>query len=324
MPRSANPTPARRLLDAVPPASGAVVMGTGIISVALEVDGDETLSRVLLVLTAIVWVALGLLLAGRVLTERARARLEATSPGALTGVAGTAVLGARVVLLGWDLVGAALLALVVCLWLVLMPRVLAAWNPPTVGVSFMLTVATESIAVLAAVLALRERVEWLALVALASLVLGAVAYVFVLARFDLRQLLTGQGDHWVSGGALAIVTLACGRTADAAQDIPALHGLASGLDVATLAIWAAAVAWLPALLVCELLAPRLGYDVRRWATVFPFGMYAACSHLAGEDNGIGGLVDFSRVWVWIAFAVWIVVTAGLLRRGLELYRRAAA
>lgn len=320
MPRSGNRTPARRLLDAVPPASGAVVMGTGIVSVALEVDGFETLSRVLLALAAIAWVGLGLLLAGRVLADRPRARHEAMSPGALTGVAGTAVIGARVVLLGWDQVGEALLVVVVCLWLLLVPRVLAAWAPPTVGVSFMLTVATESIAVLGAVIAVRERVEWLALAAFAAFALGVVAYVFVLARFDPRQLLVGRGDHWVAGGALAIATLACGRVADAAQDVPALHGLAGGLDVATLAIWAAAAAWLPALLAGEALAPRLGYDVRRWATVFPFGMYAACSLVAGEDNGIGGLVDFSRVWVWIAFAVWFVVAVGLLRRALELYR----
>jgi hypothetical protein len=34
---------------------------------------------------------------------------------------------------------------------------------------------------------------------------------------------------------------------------------------------------IPPLIISEIIRPRLSYDVRRWATVFPFGMYAACS-----------------------------------------------
>jgi len=46
----------KRTLDAIPPASGAVVMGTGVVSIALSLDGHETISRVLLVLDAVIWV----------------------------------------------------------------------------------------------------------------------------------------------------------------------------------------------------------------------------------------------------------------------------
>ncbi|MGH3004244.1 MAG: tellurite resistance/C4-dicarboxylate transporter family protein, partial [Gaiellaceae bacterium] len=226
--RGALLRPAARVIGAVPPASGAVVMGTGIISIDLAVDGRETLSRVLLGLAAVVWVGLGLVVTGRVIADRPRARLEAASPAALTGIAGTAVLGARVAQLGWHRVGAVLLGLAFCLWLALVPRVVRRWSTPTVGVSFVLVVATESLAVLAAVLAARERVLWLAVVAYVALALGLVAYAFVLARFDLRQLLVGRGDHWVAGGALAIATLACGRAAEAADRIGALHRLSGG------------------------------------------------------------------------------------------------
>jgi len=315
--------PVPRVLAAVPPASGAVVMGTGIVSIDFTIDGRETLSRVLLALAALVWVGLVLLVGARVLGDRPRARREAASPAALTGIAGTAVLGARVALLGWTHVAEALLVVAVCVWLALVPRVFAAWVVPTVGVSFVLTVATESLAVLAAVLAVQERLAWLAVAALAALALGLVAYVFVLARFDLRQLLAGRGDHWVAGGALAIATLACGRVAQAAHAVHLLRPLAGGLDVASLALWAAAVAWLPALLVCEIVSPRLDYDARRWSTVFPFGMYAACSFVAGDVAAVGGIVDFARVWIWLALAVWLAATVGLVRRGLRIYREVA-
>lgn len=51
-----------RTLDPVPPGVGAEVMGTGIVSIALSLDGLETLSRVILAIAAVIWVALALLL----------------------------------------------------------------------------------------------------------------------------------------------------------------------------------------------------------------------------------------------------------------------
>src|ERR671922_93229 len=53
------------------------------------------------------------------------------------------------------------------------------WLMATVGVSFMLTVAIESLAVLAALLAIDGQVAWLAVSALLLLVLGLGAYPFV-------------------------------------------------------------------------------------------------------------------------------------------------
>ena len=82
-----------QILGAIPPSSGAVVMGTAIVSIALSLDRHETLSRILLAIAAAAWIALGLLLADRALHDRPRVRHEARSPAALTGVAGTAVLG---------------------------------------------------------------------------------------------------------------------------------------------------------------------------------------------------------------------------------------
>lgn len=41
-----------QLLDEIPPASGAVVMGTGIVSIALLLDGQKLLSTILLAIAA--------------------------------------------------------------------------------------------------------------------------------------------------------------------------------------------------------------------------------------------------------------------------------
>ncbi len=308
-----------RMSEAIPPASGAVVMGTGIVSIALFLDKYETLSRILLAIAAAAWIVLGLLLAGTVLLDRERVHSEARSPAALTGVAGTAVLGTRLTLLGWDWAGIPLLVIAAAFWLLLLTPVLRHWVTPTVGVSLVLTVSTESLAVLGAVIAASDHVPWLLDAALAPFLLGLVFYVFVIARFDLRQLVTGAGDHWVTGGALAISTLAAGRlTLGAAKGLGGLGSIHGLLEGTSLALWVLAIAWLPALLAAEILRPRLRYDVRRWSTVFPFGMYAACSFAVGKAAQASGITHFAQIWVWFAVAVWVIVFAAMLGRGLQL------
>ena len=120
-------------------------------------------------------------------------------------------------LLGWTGVAAILLAAAFALWTLLTGPVLAHWRTPTVGASLLLTVATQSLAVLAATLAVRTRAPWLAYAALVPFGLGLASYPFVMARFDLGQLAIGRGDHWITGGALAISTLAAGDLATAAR-----------------------------------------------------------------------------------------------------------
>jgi tellurite resistance protein TehA-like permease len=318
--RRATEDALKRVLGAIPPASGAVVMGTGIVSIALSLDGRETLSRILIPPDAAVWIALGLLLAGRALRDRERVHREARSPAALTGVAGTAVLGTRLTLLGWNWTGIAMLAIALVFWLVLLTPVLTHWVTPTVGVSLVLTVSTESLAVLAAVLAAREHAPWLLDASLAPFLLGLGFYVGVIARFDIRQLAVGRGDHWITGGALAISTLAAGRITLAANSLGALHGVHATLKDASVVLWALTIAWLPALLAAEALRPRLRYDVRRWSTVFPVGMYAACSFIVGTAANAPAITGFARVWVWAGVAVWLITFTAMLRRGVQLAR----
>ncbi|HKE77850.1 MAG TPA: tellurite resistance/C4-dicarboxylate transporter family protein [Solirubrobacteraceae bacterium] len=301
----------RRALAAVPPASGAVVMATGIVSIDLSSAGRETLSRVLLCIGTAVWLVLGALLVARAVLDRPRALREATSPAALTGVAGTAVLGTRYTLLGWRWAGVALLIVAFGIWLVLLGPVLRHWATPTVGVSFVLAVATQALAVLAATLATSENARWLIDAALVAFALGLAFYAFVISRFDWRQLVIGRGDHWVSGGALAISALAASKIALAAKD---LGVISSPPKIAQLVLWAAAMVWLPALLGFELLFPRLEYDIRRWATAFPLGMFASCSFAVGAAVDAAGITRFARIWVWVAFALWLVLFTALVRR----------
>lgn len=309
-----------RLLDAIPPASGAVVMGTGIVSIALSFDHRDSLSDILLVIAAATWIALACLLPARAIFGPERFDDDRGHLAALTSVAGTGVLATRLTLLGWHSVAAVLLVVAVLLWLGLVPVVLHHWQTPTTGASFLLAVATESLALLAASLADADHAQWLLYAALVPFCLGLVFYAFVLSRFDFRQLVVGLGDHWVTGGALAISTVAAGRIVLAANATGALSGELGALKTVALGLWCLTMTWLPALLTAEALHPRLRYTVSRWSTVFPVGMYAACSFGVGAVTQTSGITSFARVWVWVAVAVWVIVFAAMLSRAPSLVR----
>ncbi len=75
------------------------------------------------------------------------------------------------------------------------------------------------------------------------------------------------------------------------------------------------------LVIAETLRPRrLGYDVRRWATVFPLGMYAARSLTTGQVTGNTGITGFGEAWTWVAFTGWLLALAGLFRHGWPVLR----
>lgn len=301
-----------RVLASGAPEAGAQVMGTGIVSVALFLDGDRILSRILFGIAVATWVALAGLVAARAVRDPRRLREQARSPAALTWVAGTAVLDARVSLLRSTVGSEILLVVVLGLWLLLVPRVLSHWRTPTTGGSLLLTVATQALAVVAAAVARRTRGDWLLVAALAPFGLGLVSYLFVMSRFEVRQLTIGRGDQWVTGGALAISTLAAGDIVAGAKGLAVLgHGVA--LEPVAVGVWVASMLWLPVLLASEVFYPRLVYDPLRWGTVFPFGMYAACSAVVGAAAHVSAITDFARVWVWIALAVWALVFSAMFR-----------
>jgi hypothetical protein len=169
----------------------------------------------------------------------------------------------------------ALLGLAVISWALLLTPVLRHGQTRWPGESFLLTVATQGLAVLAATLAARNGAAWLLIAAIAAAVLGLALYIVTVTRFALRQLLTGHGDQWIADGALAISALACAKITKADDVLGRFASLHGFLDVSALALWCLAMLLAGTADRGRDAAARLSYDVRRWATVFPLGMYAA-------------------------------------------------
>jgi tellurite resistance protein TehA-like permease len=295
-----------------PPATGAAVMATGIVSVGLHLTGAETLSRIVLVLACVAWVTLAAAFVVRLTGHRRRWAAEARSLGALTAVAATTVLGTQLSVLGLRTLAEALLALAALLWPVLLVLVVRHWERRMPGAVFLCCVATQGLSVLAATLAAAQTTAWLAHAALALFWLGLVLYGLALARFDHRQVVEGAGDHWIAGGALAISALAGAKllAADSARLYLWNDDDRGVLRTLTLALLVLDLAWCVVLCVAEVTHPRLRYDLRRWATVFPLGMTAAATLSVADALGIDGLKGPGRVLVWVSVAAWLAAAAG--------------
>ncbi|MEU3347429.1 tellurite resistance/C4-dicarboxylate transporter family protein [Streptomyces sp. NPDC006700] len=303
-------SPLRAWLAQRPPAAGAAVMATGIVSVALHLTGYELLSRLILAVACLAWLTLAADFVLRLLGDRARWIREAGTPGALTAVAATTVLGTRFSALGWQTLAEALLALAFVLWPGLLVLVVRSSRRPMPGAVFLSCVATEGLAVLAATLAKEQGVAWPAYAALVLFWIGLALYVFALCCFDLRQLLEGHGDHWIAAGALAISALAGARLVTAGSGRYLWDADDSGvLRTVTLALLVLDLCWYAVLVVAELVRPRPHYDVRRWSTVFPMGMTAAASVSVATAANVPSR-GLGEVLLWIAVAAWLAVAAG--------------
>ncbi|MFF4348055.1 tellurite resistance/C4-dicarboxylate transporter family protein [Streptomyces sp. NPDC001530] len=298
-----------------PPAAGAAVMATGIVSVGLHLTGYETLSRIALALGSVAWLALAADFVVRLMRERTRWVEEACSPPGLTAVAATTVLGTRLSALGWQEPAEALLALSAMLWPVLLFVVVRHWKRRMPGGVFLVCVATQGLAVLGATLAAAVGPEWLAHGALVLFWLGIVLYGVAFAHFDVREVARGAGDQWIAGGALALSALAGAKLIDAHHVNPYLWNDDDSdvLRSVTVALLVLAFAWYAVLAAAELVWPRPSYDVRRWATVFPMGMTAVAALSVATAVDAPWLKGPGEVLLWISAAAWLAVAAGAVR-----------
>ncbi|MFI8825579.1 tellurite resistance/C4-dicarboxylate transporter family protein [Streptomyces sp. NPDC053431] len=291
----------------LPPVAGAAVMATGILSVGLRLVGLDGVSLVAFGLAGALWLVLAGDFASLLLGDRRGWQARADTPPALTAVAATTVLGVRCALFEWWPVALTLLGIAAVAWAALLPSVLRHLGHRMPGGAFLICVATQGLALLAGTLAPRYG-RWLAWAGLVLFVLGLVLYADALTRFDFRQVLTGAGDQWVAGGALAISALG------------GVKLLASGvwtgdaLRTVALVLLGLSLLWYAVLLAGEVARPRGGYDVRRWATVFPLGMTAVGCLSVATAAGIGRLDPLGRLLLAIAAAAWLLTAFGLVRQ----------
>ncbi len=333
-----------------PPEYFALVMATGIVSLAVHDQGWEQVARALFWLNLAAYFVLWVLTLLRLFRYRARLTDDLThhfhSAGFLTIVAGTCVLGCQfAILTPWMSVAKVLWLVGVGLWVVLnytFFTVVTVRNPkPSLeaginGVWLLTVVATESISVLGTLVAPSfSRTKLAHFVSLAAGLTGAMFYLFFITLILYRWMFFRMRpekltpDYWIDMGALAIATLAGALLLSAANRWSLLRDLTPFLAGFTLLFWTTATWWIPLLLIVEIWRHAKGhvkwiYSPDYWSLVFPLGMYSLATGVLGKTLNLPSLGSIAAIFAWIATCAWAVTFFGLIRNLARQFQRPTA
>lgn len=350
------PTPthlAERVREAVRtlhPGYFALVMATGIVSIAMANHHASPLSVTLLWLAGIAYLTLVGVSVWRLVAYRSAMVADLADParafGTFTFVAATNVLGTRLAIDAHHTLALGLLVIGGLAWLILgylVPWTALLGHPqrPVLhhanGTWFIWVVASQSVAVLAAALEPAATIgrRELALLAVFSWSVGVFLYgaaaVCVAARSLLYPLRPADltAPYWVSMGATAITVVAGARIAQMADApmVAATRGLIAGASVV---FWAFGSWLIPPLIAAGLwrhLIHRipLRYEPPLWSIVFPLGMYGVGGHYLGQADQLPIVEAIGAGESWIALTAWALTFGAMLAHlARTLIRRPAA
>ncbi len=321
------------------PAYFALVMATGIISIAAFLLGYKVTAMVLLYLNAIQYIILCVLYFIRFVKFRTwfinDFKNTATNPGFLTFVAGTCVLGNQFYLLkGYHVLSSILLITGLLFWVFL---IYAAFLIITIkshklpiekaisGIWLLFVVSTQSVSILIANLAndLPIPQEISLFTSLFLFLCGCMLYIILITlivhRLSFFNVEAEQfaPPYWINMGAVAISTLAGSTLILSAEKWAFLGSILPFLKGFTLFYWSIGTWWIPLILLLGAwrhlvrLLP-LKYHPQYWGMVFPLGMYTTCTLQLAKALDLNFLKIIPSIFIFISIFVWLVVFGGMI------------
>ena len=322
------------------PAYFALVMATGIVSIASDRAGFRTIAIVLLWLNVAQYLLLWILTSWRLVRYR-RALIDdltdhRSAPGVLAAVAATGVMGNQLILTGAYDLALGLWIFGIFLWITLTYAIFTHLTiketKPTIdqgitGGWLLAVVSTQSIALLSALLSrhfgqpVRLHINF---VALSMWLWGGMMYIWMISLIFYRYTFFkfSPGDfsslYWINMGAMAISTLAGSLLIENAADAQFLESLSPFLKGFTILFWATGTWWIPMLLILGVWRHLywklpLRYDSQNWGAVFPLGMYATCTFEMARAMNLDFLLPVARVFVYVALLAWATTFIGLIK-----------
>ena len=328
------------------PGYFALVMATGIIAVAAAQQDLAWLAKGLYAIAAIAYVVLCGLTVLRLVRFPRLLVGDLTSHAKgfafLTIVAATNVLGSATgVIHGWWTLAWGLWWASLALWGLLVYATLFAvvlgGPKPGLGAGingtwFLVTVATESIAALGALLLVRHPNDTLAFACIAAFLLGIVTYLIVMTmvflRWTFQELEPTEADPpaWIAAGAVAITVLAGSNLLTARATSARVERLAPFLEGMVTLAWATATFWFPLMIaigVWRHIVRRvpLRYHPSYWSLVFPLGMYSAATFRMRGAIQLESLGWVPKLALGVALVAWTATFVGLVHLGATTFGR---
>lgn len=331
------------------PGYFALVMATGIIAIGAQQQKITWLAESLYLIAAVAYIVLAVLVIWRLIVYPKRLIADITSHGKgfafLTIVAATNVLGSATGLIhGWWGIARVLWWWSIVLWIVLIYASLIAviLRNPKPGMSagingtwFLLTVSTESVAVLGALLLGRRHSDLLAFTCIAAFALGLVLYLIVVTmvflRWTFQSLEPTEADPpaWIAAGAVAITVLAGSNLLGVSAESPRIERMAPFIEGLVMLSWATATFWFPIMIAIGIwrhIVRRvpLRYHPSYWSLVFPLGMYGVASFKMRSVVDLDELGWLPKIALTVALIAWTMAFVGLLGQAMRkwLNRRA--
>ena len=322
------------------PAYFALVMATGIISIACHLVTMDFLAFPLFYLNQFFYLVLWLMTLARIARPPKPPLHHLPNPhlggGFLTLVAGTNVLGSQFVTLTANTnIALILWILGLVLWLFLIYALFTVLTvkqekpPIDVGINgawMLFVVSTQSIVVLGMLIVLRfaSYEEMFTFAMLGFYLLGCMLYIVLISLILYRFLFFKIGademapPYWINMGAVAITTLA-GDNLLLKGTAPFLADLTPFIKGFTLFFWAAGTWWIPLLFLLGAwrhIYKRypLTYHPVYWGLVFPMGMYTVATFRLAEVMKLDFLLLIPQYFIYLALIAWAANIFGLAHR----------
>lgn len=333
------------------PAYFAIVMATGIISIALFLDNFESPAYILFYINIgflsglLIMLIYRLFYFTRELLEDFKSYLK--GPGFFTIVAALCIVGNQWILLFGNTEVAKIFLIVAGIaWLIIVygfffnitvTKNKKSLNEGISGTWLVIIVAIQALSSLISFLTedAGEPAYFYLFLALCLFLLGCIFYLYIMSLiiyrisfFSLNAQELGA-PYWINMGATAITTLAGSMLILHTENYNFIIDLLPFIKGFTLFFWAAGTWWIPLLIILGAwrhlimkvptpVSPK-GYDPTYWGMVFPLGMYTVATFRLSQALEIPFLKQIPEYFIYVAILAWIAVMIGFVRHLVSFF-----